>query len=418
MTASFLDHPNTSVDEETNTKGRRKDKEQTFYPNIQALKNASGTGNKEEDDNDDYTGYRSPNHHRNDNCNTERADLVKFVVIDNEYVLVAGNVTEEEMYGDAAGGGLRRKLLWNTFDWVPSWENNVVTTTNPIIATSRRSELEPSNRFLQEEENQVVVYGRQCFCARTDDVYCPVGASLCRIITPNSRTCEIQCEGEAQGKAGQFMLPLVLFLYVVLACVLFASPQGRYTRAYMKKIIFRWSEERYQEELRKEIVFMARRAWEQRQRALAAGRNPNRIHTLSGEAIDEAMANTRSRSRRPLDNNINNTTTSALSERTVPVQLKTRIYGDVEQVQECRVCLGELGVGDRVGYLTCGHVFHVDPCLKKWIVRNNRCPLCQTRLADPCPETSSTETMDEQQSSTRSNVQSHGTVQEDNVEPE
>lgn len=42
----------------------------------------------------------------------------------------------------------------------------------------------------------------------------------------------------------------------------------------------------------------------------------------------------------------------------------------------CTICYGELEDGDRVGALPCGHVFHVDPCLKHWLTRRNVCPLC------------------------------------------
>jgi hypothetical protein len=42
----------------------------------------------------------------------------------------------------------------------------------------------------------------------------------------------------------------------------------------------------------------------------------------------------------------------------------------------CAICLSEIENGDIVGDIPCHHVFHKD-CLKSWLQRCNRCPLCQ-----------------------------------------
>lgn len=49
---------------------------------------------------------------------------------------------------------------------------------------------------------------------------------------------------------------------------------------------------------------------------------------------------------------------------------------DEDEEVECAICLGPLQHGDRVGDIPCGHLFHKD-CLKTWLVRRKRCPLCQ-----------------------------------------
>ena len=49
---------------------------------------------------------------------------------------------------------------------------------------------------------------------------------------------------------------------------------------------------------------------------------------------------------------------------------------DVEHGVRCAICLVRLEDGDVVGDIPCGHVFHKD-CLKDWLKRKNRCPLCQ-----------------------------------------
>ena len=70
--------------------------------------------------------------------------------------------------------------------------------------------------------------------------------------------------------------------------------------------------------------------------------------------------------------------------RDVPAALKTRVYKQGAMHSECMICLADFETGDRVGNLPCGHVFHVEPCLKEWLGRKNHCPLCHTgNLAVP-----------------------------------
>jgi hypothetical protein len=42
----------------------------------------------------------------------------------------------------------------------------------------------------------------------------------------------------------------------------------------------------------------------------------------------------------------------------------------------CSICLCDVEDGDVVGDLNCQHLLHKD-CLKVWLVRQNKCPLCQ-----------------------------------------
>jgi len=52
---------------------------------------------------------------------------------------------------------------------------------------------------------------------------------------------------------------------------------------------------------------------------------------------------------------------------------------------ECTICLTEVEEGDRVGILSCQHIFHAE-CLQQWISRRNVCPLCQDPdIASPRP---------------------------------
>jgi hypothetical protein len=49
---------------------------------------------------------------------------------------------------------------------------------------------------------------------------------------------------------------------------------------------------------------------------------------------------------------------------------------ELEQGVRCAICLDRLAQGDVVGDIPCEHVFHKD-CLKDWLRKKNRCPLCQ-----------------------------------------
>lgn len=46
------------------------------------------------------------------------------------------------------------------------------------------------------------------------------------------------------------------------------------------------------------------------------------------------------------------------------------------QEHECAICFEVLAEGDVIGDIPCGHLFHKD-CLKTWVKRKKRCPLCQ-----------------------------------------
>ena len=43
---------------------------------------------------------------------------------------------------------------------------------------------------------------------------------------------------------------------------------------------------------------------------------------------------------------------------------------------ECAICLGAIEHGESIGDIPCGHIFHKE-CLKTWVKRRKRCPLCQ-----------------------------------------
>jgi len=56
------------------------------------------------------------------------------------------------------------------------------------------------------------------------------------------------------------------------------------------------------------------------------------------------------------------------------------IAGNSVNVPHCSICFCELEDGDRVGDLSCTHVFHAE-CLKMWVAKKNACPLCNVPIA-------------------------------------
>jgi len=55
-------------------------------------------------------------------------------------------------------------------------------------------------------------------------------------------------------------------------------------------------------------------------------------------------------------------------------------YTDDKPSLVCTICLSEVRNGERVGLLSCTHVFH-SSCLKDWLRRKNACPLCRALSA-------------------------------------
>ena len=70
-----------------------------------------------------------------------------------------------------------------------------------------------------------------------------------------------------------------------------------------------------------------------------------------------------------------------------PYNMEEIVYGDetlknrpdiMKRVEECSVCLLDYKSGDALIVFNCGnsHVYHKE-CISRWLLRDNRCPLCQ-----------------------------------------
>lgn len=76
---------------------------------------------------------------------------------------------------------------------------------------------------------------------------------------------------------------------------------------------------------------------------------------------------------------------------TMPIFTFSKVIQDMEDEEECVVCLGELEQEDLVRQLpNCKHAFHVT-CIDQWFSTHSTCPLCRSplvpNLTDPEPST-------------------------------
>ena len=76
----------------------------------------------------------------------------------------------------------------------------------------------------------------------------------------------------------------------------------------------------------------------------------------------------------------------------------------------CTICFVPMEDGDRIGDLTCGHVFHVE-CIKGWVQRKNTCPLCAVPLATPRKQ-------QQQQQNTTTNINNNNEGEEQQQQQE
>ena len=288
-------------------------------------------------------------------CDTGRLPLVKFLNYGNgTYVIVEENVAEEDRQGgENRGRSLRREtdtsMLSLLFGDTTSRHGN---SLDPIVPVGV---VEP--RALQETNGTTgyFVYGRRCSCAINDgEFYCPTDADLCRVWESGNFYQRgqriIQCEGKIQDMHVRFLLPATIFGFLVLAFLLFGSRRGRHACTYLASLVFCWSNEKYTQSLQEEVEVQTRLE------RVRAGRSSARV------------------------------------VRKVAASLKTQVYQAESMQQDCMICLADFQAGDRVGKLPCKHTFHVDPCLKEWLVRKNHCPLCHAEnLALPTSTPNNTE---------------------------
>jgi len=265
------------------------------------------------------------------------------------------------------------------------------------------------------------------------EVYCPKIAPICLInwdayayhpVTDDVMMVapSVTCYGHSQMYHLQYLIPVTILLFLLLSLLLAFSPKGVYARTFGGRFVRCLSKEQYQEKSNEQVDCLIRRqvryheALRERRVRDSAGTNVQVGHIPAISYADEVVVS--SAIRQYLRENSQEGATGydesnriSVMQFFIPqappltVSLRTLRYqphtltgsksddpghdGVDEEDQNsesevlCSICLGDLDYGDRVGDLSCGHVFHSD-CLKSWIQRRkNHCPLCKTALINP-----------------------------------
>lgn len=61
-----------------------------------------------------------------------------------------------------------------------------------------------------------------------------------------------------------------------------------------------------------------------------------------------------------------------------------KVHFDLEEEQQCSICLETFDTGELLTQLPCSHFFHVD-CVSKWFQQSTQCPLCRGQVGSTSP---------------------------------
>jgi hypothetical protein len=233
-----------------------------------------------------------------------------------------------------------------------------------------------SNFLTRLPEATLSIEARSCSCSNQTTSYCPVFLETC-----DSKSDSARCLGASPYRNGlrRIMFVGLLWTLGVIALLLFSSYGidilnllvsfiiPKYNNYLANRILTRNPE--------KAVLLMAENIrFRRHMRRRQPGTDP--------EWRDDARAVRQLRLSRQLQQPLRN-------KQPVALRLKIGIYKEMvgksvedtedhsdDEFDECAICYQELRIGDRVGNISCGHVFHAD-CLKTWCMRRNTCPYCQ-----------------------------------------
>ncbi|GAX28064.1 hypothetical protein FisN_2Hh117 [Fistulifera solaris] len=240
-----------------------------------------------------------------------------------------------------------------------------------------------SNFLTRPPEATLSIEARSCTCLNQTTAFCPMFLETC-----DSKSESTRCFGASPYRNGlrRIMFVGLLCTLGIVALLLFSSYGIDILNLLVSLIIPKYNN------------YLANRI---------LTRNPEKAFLLMAENIrfrrhmrrrlpgtdpewrDDARAVRQLRLSRQLQQPQRN-------KQPIALRLKTRIYKvmvderveDTEdhsddEFDECAICYQELRIGDRVGNISCGHVFHAN-CLKTWCMRRNTCPYCQrSEIAKP-----------------------------------
>jgi hypothetical protein len=256
----------------------------------------------------------------------------------------------------------RRRLFFQSHDGEPLFTNAVTDISSPdssnislLVATRRR--LQDISLALEGHPDALLL-ARECLCAPVivDDnslgTFCPVGQDYCRVSLPSTyqANLEVICTADTQDFHARYTLPLGIFMTFMFVFLCFCSPKGRFARAYTKKVVRCWSDDRYEQSLNETLDRMVQLQYDRRMRLQRL--RAYQLHTgrVAIPTVHTVLAGTRLPSS-PIN----------LSRRSIVV-LKTMKYKykgdgavrlDQEEEETCAICLNNFHEGDRVGNIKC-----------------------------------------------------------------
>jgi hypothetical protein len=284
-------------------------------------------------------------------------------------------------------------------------EDNVREAAFPgLLAQERAAELRNLDQtFLNGNSTSIVenstaedlYYARECSCFEPDMeiVYCPFTVSSCQRPHWFSKIQRPRCVFEPKGRelSKTIFLVVVVWYALLLACAVgtgFGQSIINYVISCCIPRYNRFVADRMLRRNPSRALGLIRNYLRRRRRMLE--RIADNAEIQGEIATAEASAQ--------VENVIEEKPTSlALKTRTyscglrkcgsshshnheVTQSLSHSEHGEnhEEDDENCTICFAPLLDGDRVGALTCEHIFHSE-CLKTWLQRRNVCPLCQTK---------------------------------------
>lgn len=243
--------------------------------------------------------------------------------------------------------------------------------------------VEVTGAYVGQEDDEAE-YFHPCGCTDYYDrqaEYCPTNLPVCIV---HGRDGPVQCLSRSgPASFAQVLWPPGFFYVCLVLLVLLMTRKSGYIYHYVRrKVSYRNNEEEY-------LI-------EQANRILAQEGRP---HLLGRDFVRREEQRMRLEERQQQQSG----TTPKLKRKKVqkPVVLRTKSFSMPQSSSssssddasnhhgegddhECAICLGLLEDGDVVGDIPCGHLFHKE-CLKTWVKRKTRCPLCQDNalVCDP-----------------------------------
>jgi Ring finger domain len=278
------------------------------------------------------------------------------------------------------------------------------------------------------KKNPKKIQVRPCWCITLNNqypVFCPTRFDTCRVESGLTVTC-INLVPEQSANWWPFLSPIAIVLTCTIVCFCCGTLRGQSCRDYITLLFYaildgcthhhhRRQQQRYYNQ---QLERIAQRMQQ---------RNPSWIRTLLTSGIERELRHRSS----PGDDNVDNSWILP----PIRLELQTRIYHrpsmtnvhDNQSIQSeddeenfmvkienqqtiqvmdlqngaekndvtihpsldndltsvtsdedgelCVICFTNLKEGDRVGNISCNHLFHVN-CLKEWLKKKNECPLC------------------------------------------